>query len=192
MLLIGDILVSEDLFKTHFVCNLDACKGACCWEGDWGAPLDREEVQTLKRLRKKLRSYLTSEGNQTIDQQGSAVFYKEPGKMGTPLVEHGACAYLVYDDLGRGKCGIELAHEAGVTSFKKPISCHLYPLRYEHDKTIEFKALNYDIWDICAAACARGEKLRVPLYEFVKEGLIRKFGSRFYDALREVALDLTE
>ncbi len=192
MLLIEDIVVSETLFQTQFVCNLDACKGACCWEGDWGAPLETQEIEQLQMLREKLRPYLTEAGNEVIDEVGSAEYFKEPDKFGTPLIKSGACAYLTYDQNGIGKCGIEKAHEEGATNFRKPISCHLYPLRYEEDERIGFRSLNYDVWDICNAACHLGDRLQIPLYQFVKEGLIRKFGVEFYQALDEVAHDLTE
>ena len=189
MLVIQDKLVSEDLLKNHFVCNLKACKGACCWEGDWGAPLETNEIKALEEAREVLRPHLTEAGNTAIDQHGTSVFYKDLDKHGTPLIENGACAYLTFDDSGIARCGIEQANEDGLISFEKPISCHLYPIRYEEGPK-GFKALNYDRWDICSAACQLGKQLKVPIFQFVKEALIRKFGQAFFNELEEVSDDL--
>ena len=192
MLVIQDILVSEDLLENHFACNLSACKGACCWEGDWGAPLGDEEIELLTSHRETLRPFLTEEGNQVIDEEGSAVFYKEPQKNGTPLVNNRECAYLTFDSTGIGRCGIERANESKAVHFSKPISCHLYPIRYEEDGELGFKALNYDRWEICNAACNLGDQLKLPLYQFVKNALVRKFGKAFYEELHGVAEDLAD
>ncbi len=192
MFLIDDVLVSREIFKRKFVCNLSACKGACCWEGDWGAPLDNDEREILTEVRNLLRPYLSDEGNELIDRDGPFTYYPEPGKYGTPLQKDGACAYLTVDDEGVAQCGIEKAWADGAIEYKKPVSCHLYPLRFEVQQELSFKALNYDEWDICAAACELGESLNVPVYQFVKEALIRRFGESFYQHLEDIARDIEE
>ncbi|MBK8502682.1 MAG: DUF3109 family protein [Saprospiraceae bacterium] len=189
MLLIEEVLLSEDLFLQQFTCNLNACKGACCWEGDWGAPLEDDEIETLKEIREQLRPFLTAAGNELIDKVGSHVFYDENQTNGTPLIQGAACAYLTYDENGTGRCGIEKAYQAGVSDFIKPISCHLYPVRYTKIEHVDFEALNYERWEICQAACALGESLKMPVFRFVKDALIRKFGNSFYEELEKVAND---
>ncbi len=191
MYLIDDILVSDELFSEHFTCNLDACKGACCWEGDWGAPLEDSELQVLEESREKLRPYLTKAGNDVIDKVGSHSYYEEPKLHGTPLIEGAACAYLTFDDKGIGQCGIEKAHKDGAVNFQKPISCHLYPVRHTVEKHVSFQALNFEEWEICSPACTLGQTLKMPAYKFVKEALIRKFGLEFYQSLEQIDKDQT-
>lgn len=189
MLLIDEVLLSEDLFIQQFTCNLNACKGACCWEGDWGAPLDHEEIKILTDIREALRPFLTTAGNAIIDEVGPHVLYEENQTIGTPLIEGAACAYLTHDQNGIGQCGIEIAHRAGISDFIKPISCHLYPVRHTKIEHVDFEALNYERWEICGAACTLGESLKMPVFRFVKDALIRKFGSSFYEELERVAND---
>ena len=183
MLIVQDILISDDLVEKQFVCNLNACKGACCWEGDFGAPLEKEEMEILEKIYDKVAPYLTEEGKAAIKQQGLFKYYETPKEYGTPLIDNRACAFITYNEIGMAKCGIELAHEAGEIDFKKPISCHLYPVRVKKDRRIGFEALNYDQWDICSAACELGKKEQVPVYQFVKSALIRKYGAAFYQEL---------
>ena len=187
MLIVQDILISEDLVEVDFVCQLSACKGACCWEGDFGAPLEEAEKHTLSQEYEEIRPFLTDAGRACIEEAGLYTYYEEQEEYGTPLLENGACAYLTYDELGIAKCGIEKAWEAGATTFKKPISCHLYPVRVKSAKEVGFEALNYDKWDICSAACSHGKKLQVPVYQFVKDALIRKYGAVFYEELDQMA-----
>ena len=190
MFIIQEILVSEALIKEDFVCNLNKCKGACCWEGDYGAPLEAEEVETLSQMLPLIRPYLTTEGRKGISEQGPLQYYAEPGFYGTTLLENGACAFMTLDEAGTAQCGIERAHTAGAIDWKKPVSCHLYPVRVKKIEHMNFEALNYDRWDICTAACQLGEKLQVPIYQFVKDALIRKYGEAFWQELDEVASDL--
>ncbi len=190
MFLIREILVSHEILQHRFVCNLSACLGACCWEGDWGAPVEDYEQTILTNVRESLRPYLTRDGNELIDEQGSYVYYKEPKKMGTPLLANGHCAYLNLDSGGCASCGIETAHRDGAIDFKKPISCHLYPIRHQVESEKSFQALNYDEWDICQPACTLGKTLDLPLYEFAKEAIIRKFGVAFYEDLEAAAAEL--
>lgn len=187
MLLIQDILISDDVVKSHFVCKLDACKGACCWEGDYGAPLEVNELPILERIYPQIRPFLSPEGISVIENEGTAVYNDNHETYATPLVNNGPCAYMTLDEKGTAKCGIEQAWKAGATDFQKPISCHLYPIRVSVSDIPGFEALNYDRWDICNAACSNGAQLQVPIYQFVKDALVRKYGQEFYDELEAAA-----
>ncbi len=182
MIIVQDILVSDDVVEQQFICNLSACKGACCWEGDYGAPLDDEELPILDAIYEKVKPFLLPEGIAAIEAQGTSAFYKGMGN-GTTLVDGGPCAYMTRDVLGIAKCGIEQAWKAGETDFQKPISCHLYPIRVEKFEHFGSEALNYDKWEICSAACELGEKEQVPVYQFLKTAIIRKYGEAFYEEL---------
>lgn len=183
MILVQEKLVSNDVVEQQFLCNLKACKGACCWEGDFGAPLENEELQTLENIYEEIKPFLLEEGKKAIEEQGVFAYYKEDKEYGTPLLKSGACAYLTYDDLGIAKCGIEQAYFAGKTEFRKPISCHLYPIRVTENEQTGFVALNYESWEICSPACDLGTKEKMPLYKFAKDAIIRKFGEEFYEEL---------
>lgn len=190
MIIVQDVLISEEIIEEQFMCNLDACKGACCWEGDYGAPLEDQEIEILEAEFPNIVPYLTEEGKQSIEKEGLYSFYKEEQDFGTPLLQNGACAYLTYDELGIAKCGIEKAFLAGATSFKKPISCHLYPIRIQSAAKTSYDLMNYDRWEICSAACTLGKKQKMPVYQFVKDALIRKYGKAFYEELDAVAQEL--
>ena len=180
MIVLDKTLVSDDIADQFFVCHLEACKGACCVEGDLGAPLSPDELPVLEEIYTAVAPYLSEAGRQAIAKQGTWVLDEE-GDYSTPTVGGRECAYAVYDDRGVLKCGIEQAHRDGKTDFQKPVSCHLYPIRttvYE-----EFEALNYDRWHICDPACALGSSLGVPLYQFLKEPLIRRYGNDWYNRL---------
>lgn len=187
MIIVKDILISDDLIEEQFMCNLNACKGACCWKGDWGAPLEEEEKTILDEIYKTIEPYLSKEGRKVISEKGKYTYYKEPGEFGTPLLDNAACAYMTYDLKGVAQCGIEKAYKDGVIDFKKPISCHLYPVRVNADKDSHFEALNYDRWDICNAACKKGKENQMPVYRFVQDALIRRYGQDFYDELEAAA-----
>lgn len=181
MIVIDDKIVSEELKTKHFVCNLSACKGACCVEGDSGAPLDFDEIDVMENIYEKVKPYITQEGITAIENQGNFILDKEDGVMKTPLIEGtGACAYVNYKN-GIAHCGIERAWLDKKIEFRKPVSCHLYPVRITKHK--DFEAVNYERWDICNPACSQGAELKVPIYKFVKEALIRKYGEEFYAAL---------
>jgi len=184
MYFIQDVLVSDEVLEARFACDIGACKGACCWEGDFGAPLDAEEVEILENIFSQVRPYLDPAGIQVLEKEGTAVHYPELGKMGTPLVEGGPCAYLAFDPDGTAHCGIEKAWAAGATTFRKPISCHLYPIRVLDHPGGAFEALNYDRWSICAGACARAEREGISLVDFAREALVRKYGEAFHEELR--------
>lgn len=180
MIVIKDLIFSPDLWEREFVCNLEKCKGACCVEGETGAPLEHDEVPVLETFVKEYGSeYLTEEGQEVIQKEG--VWTKDSEGLKTPLLENGACAFIHTDKHGMHSCGIEKAHQDGKTEFQKPISCHLYPIRLEDFG--QFTAVNYERWDICKSACSLGKELKVPVYQFTRDALIRKFGEETYDML---------
>ena len=185
MIQIDDKLISEDIFSEEFVCNLTKCKGACCVEGDVGAPLDKEETVILERIFDQIKPYLTADGVRALEQQGTWTVDPMDGDYVTPMVEGRECAYVTYDDKGITKCGIEKAYEDGAVDWQKPISCHLYPIRVKDYRT--FTALNYHEWPICNDACILGKELKVPVYKFLKTPLIRKYGEEFYQTLTDAA-----
>ncbi|MFL2623065.1 MAG: DUF3109 family protein [Flavobacteriaceae bacterium] len=180
MFQLGKTIVSEAILDNDFACNLSACKGACCVDGDAGAPLEAHELKTLQDIYPKLKPYLTAEGINAIENQGLYVTTKD-GEFETPLVNGADCAYVTYDENQTALCGIEQAYNQGDVSWKKPVSCHLYPIRVKDYS--EFSAVNYHKWQICDTACSLGQALKIPIYKFVKEALIRKFGSAWYQAL---------
>ena len=188
MILIDDIIVSDEILEKKFICNLKACKGACCVEGDGGAPLEEEEADLLLEHIEKIAPYISPDGKKAINTQGVAVPDNDGQytDLATPLIDDGACAYIGYDNDEIAYCSIERAYNDGVIPFNKPISCHLYPIRMKRmDGTI---ALNYDTWDICTAACTLGEQQQMPVHEFLKVPIIRRFGSEFYEVLDQIYL----
>lgn len=186
---IGDILVSDELLEKHFVCDLSACKGACCVEGDDGAPLTEEEVSLIEDHIEDIKPYMIQEGIDVVDEKG--VFYMDrTNEPVTQLVKKKDCVFVTLDENGITKCGIEYAYKDGKIPFNKPISCHLYPIRVGHFKT--FKSLNYDQWPICSPACKLGEELKVPVYKFLKEPIIRAFGEDLYKELEKVEQQIKE
>lgn len=180
MIKVGDILVSDDIKTIEFVCHLEKCKGACCVEGDLGAPLEEDELPVMHKIQKAVAPYLTAEGKKAIAEQGPYIL-DEDGDYSTPTIGGKECAYAHYDEKGILKCGIEQAYLDGKTKFRKPISCHLYPIRITKKKG--FEAVNYHQWNICADACKLGSALGVPLYKFLKDPLVRKYGQKWYDEL---------
>lgn len=184
MIQIGKALLSEDVIEKEFVCNLSACKGACCIDGDAGAPLSKEELPILEKIYKDVEPFLTSAGKKAIEEQGLYTT-NEFGEYETTLVDGKDCAYVIFDEHETTMCGIEEAYNQGIVDWKKPISCHLYPIRIQ-DYT-EFSAVNYHKWEICDDACSLGKELQVPVYKFVKQALIRKFGEDWYAELEKTA-----
>lgn len=181
----GKTVISQDIFEAHFVCDLTKCKGACCVEGDSGAPLDKEEVLILEKEYEKIKPFLRAEGIKAIAEQGTSTIDEHDGELVTPLVNDKECAYVVFDNKGATLCGIELAWKQGETSFRKPVSCHLYPIRIQSYSS--FDAVNYDKWEICSPACTLGKELKVPVYKFAKDSLIRKYGEPWYNELEIIA-----
>ena len=188
MFQIANTLISEEILENDFVCNLNSCKGACCVEGQSGAPLTAGETKILDGVFEQVKPFLRPEGIAAIEEQGTFVKGND-GEWETPLIHGEECAYVTFDGNGVAKCGLEAAHYAGATLWKKPISCHLYPIRVR--EYTEFTAVNYHKWEICDAACSLGAELQLPIYKFVKEALIRKFGTSWYEELEEVARERT-
>lgn len=187
MIIIQDKIVSDELVEEQFLCNLDACKGACCWEGDAGAPLAIEELDVIKDIYPVVSPFLSPAGRAAIAEEGLYTPDEEESVFRTTLIDNGPCAYMTLDHQGKAQCGIEQAWQQGLVAFRKPISCHLYPVRVTKNSNNGFEALNYERWDICTAACAKGKEAQLPVYRFVKEALIRKYGEDFYEELDHYA-----
>lgn len=181
MLQIQDTLVSDEVILESFVCNLSRCHGACCVEGDCGAPVEESEKRILEDLLPRIEPYMRPEGIEAVRLQGAWTDDPYDHAPSTPLVNGRECAYLTFSPDGTALCAIEQAYRDGRIAFQKPISCHLYPIRLS--RILSFTALNYHRWDICRDACALGRKLGVPVYEFLREPLIRRFGQAWYDEL---------
>jgi hypothetical protein len=169
MIIVQDKLVSDDVVEQQFICNLSACKGACCWEGDFGAPLEKDELQILESILDKVKPFLSPAGIAALEAQGPYQWFEGMKENGTTLIDGGPCAYMTYDALGVAQCGIEMAWKAGAIDYQKPISCHLYPIRIAKYEHFDSEALNYDRWDI-----------------------IRKYGHDFYEELDGAAKFLKE
>lgn len=184
MFQLGKTIVSEEIIENDFLCNLTACKGACCIDGEAGAPLDTKETKILKDIYQKVKPFLRPEGIEAIEKQGVYTTTQE-GLFETPLINNADCAYVIFDEKNVALCAIEEAYNQGEISWKKPVSCHMYPVRVQEYST--FSAVNYHKWPICDDACALGKELGVPVYQFVKEALIRKFGLNWYEELEKIA-----
>jgi hypothetical protein len=177
MLQINDTIVSFDLFDQYFVCDLTSCKGGCCIEGDAGAPLEEEEISKIEEILPIIWNDLSEESRKIINTQG--VFYIDPdNEPVTSIVNGRECVFTYIDEDGVCKCAIEKAFREGKTDFYKPVSCHLYPVRVQRYN--EFQAINYHKWQVCTCARTLGYKLKIPVYKFLKEALIRKFGEDWY------------
>ena len=184
MIEVKNTLVHEDVVRENFICNLNKCKGICCIEGDSGAPLERSELAILEEIYPMVKPYMTEKGIAVIEEFGTHVKDFE-GDYTTPCVDtNKECAYVIMEN-GITKCSIEKAYEDGKIAWKKPISCHLYPIRITNYP--EFDVLHYDRWNICSPACSFGNELKVPVYQFLKEPLIRKYGAEWYQELVDKA-----
>ena len=187
MIAIENVLLSDQIISEQFVCDLSKCKGACCVDGDAGAPLDRTELKEIDAVFDKVVPYLNEISKKEIERQGRFVYDKEFGWV-TPTINSKVCVYGIFDSNGIVKCGIEKAYLDGKTTWKKPISCHLFPVIVKKSSDGITELANYEPReDNCKAACTLGKKLKVPVYEFLKEPLIRKFGKEFYTALAATA-----
>ena len=184
MFQIGKTIVSEDIIEKDFICNLNACKGACCVDGDAGAPLEAKEAVILENIYPIIKPYLRKESIQAIETQGTHIV-TEDGELETPLIDGADCAYVIFDEKNTALCAIEEAYNQGDIDWKKPVSCHLYPVRIQ--EYTSFSAVNYHRWEICDDACSLGAELQVPIYKFVKEALVRKFGEDWYQELTVIA-----
>ncbi len=182
MIKINDTLVSNDIVEVKFACNLKHCFGECCVAGDAGAPLEEEEISIIEDYFDEIKPYLTEKGIQIIEKYG--VFdYDADGEFVTPLIDNQECAFT-YFEKNIAFCAIEKAFIDGKIDFLKPVSCHLYPIRITKHKTCT--AVNFHDWDICKSALKNGKNNGVPLYKFLKEPLIRKFGREWYERLVEL------
>lgn len=186
---VKDKVVSTQIFEKKFVCDLTACKGACCVEGDAGAPLTFEEVDLLEENLEGILPYMRQEGIDAVNKSG--VFYiDEDNEPVTTLVNGAECAFVYFDENRITKCAVEQAHKDGKSTFKKPISCHLYPIRVQ--KFHDFETLNYNEWAICKPACSCGEALNVPVFRFLKEPIVRAYGEEFFAELEVVDREMRE
>jgi len=186
MIQIQDKIISLDVFEKKFTCNPGICRGSCCIQGDSGAPLNEEETLILENEYDRIKNYLSEKGNQTIQIQGKWIFDKDGDRV-TPLVEGLECAYAVFEN-GIARCGIENAWKQEKTTFRKPISCHLYPVRIS--KVGALTALNYHQWSVCVSALEFGSSMGIPLYVFLKDPIIRAFGNEFYMEMGKAAKQL--
>ena len=181
MIVIEHTLVSDEVMEEYFVCDLSKCKGGCCEDGDTGAPLETKELDIINEVYETVKPYLTREGIKEIEKTGRYQYDREYGWV-TPAVDNGMCAYGYHDHQGILKCAFEQAYYDGRISWKKPISCHLFPIRIKVGK--EYDLVNYEPREnLCAPACKLGNKLKVPVYQFLKEAIIRKYGQEYYEAM---------
>jgi len=187
MIAIDNILVSDEVVQEHFVCDLNKCKGGCCVDGDAGAPLEDQELEYIREAYEMVKPYLPHRAIEEIERQGLYVYDREFGWV-TPTINSEICVYGIFDEKGIVKCGIEQAYNDGKISWKKPISCHLYPIKTKKSSDGSLDLVNYEPRaDLCSCGCKLGAKLKVPAYVFLKEALVRKYGEEFYEALDAVA-----
>jgi len=190
MVIIQGVLISRSLFAKSFVCNITKCKGACCWEGDFGAPLTDEEIDQIDGDLETILPSLPEAHQQRIQDKGFHTYYRGMNDTGTELMPDNACVFMTRDKNGIAHCGIEQANNQGKSSLRKPISCHLYPIRMKSNIQNGLQHMTYNQWDICNPACQLGEELKVPVYQFLKEAIIRKFGEAFYEEMEAAARHL--
>jgi hypothetical protein len=189
LIVIDNILISDDVVEQQFVCDLSKCKGGCCEEGDAGAPLEDAELETVLEMYEKIKPYLTPESIAEVEKKGKYVYHKEFGWV-TPTLgnDNEICVYGTRDAKGIIKCAFEQAYYDGVIPWKKPISCHLFPIIAKKGRHGDYERVNYEPREkLCNPACGLGKKLKVPTYEFLKEPLTRKYGQEFYKALDKAA-----
>jgi hypothetical protein len=186
MIQIGSSLLSLDIFEKEFVCDISKCKGICCIEGDSGAPYSEDEIPVIEAHLDKILPFLSSENRKVLIKNG--IYYiDDEGEKVTTLINNAECAFVIQEN-GVLSCGIERAWLQGLVPIPKPISCHLYPIRCRQYK--EFEAVNYDTWHICKDAVCKGKQEKVPVYKFLKNALIRKYGENWYYELESIALQL--
>jgi len=193
MIAIDQVLISDEVVEEQFVCNLSSCKGGCCEDGDAGAPLEKAELAEIDKAYEIIEPYMTRGGKEEVKRAGRYYYDRSFGWV-TPTLNGALCAYGRKDAQGVIHCAIEQAYNDGKIQWKKPISCHLFPIRIKKSrKDPDIEYLNYEPrQDLCQSACSLGKKLEVPVYTFLKEALIRKYGSEFYEALSQAAEKLKE
>lgn len=180
MIIVKSAIVSDDIADRCFCCDLAKCKGQCCIEGDSGAPLEKEEAELMETLLEAIKPYMTAEGREAVEKDGVWAIDSD-GDLGTTLVNGRECAFVCWGEDGTAYCAIERAYLDGKIEFRKPVSCHLYPIRVENYGS--FEAVNYHRWEICQSAVECGRHIGEPLYKYLKEPLIRKFGEEWYEEL---------
>ena len=186
MIEINDTVISLDLIESFFHCDLVHCKGECCIEGDAGAPLEKEEFNILRKILPVVWNDLSPEAQAVINRQGVG-YIDISGDIVTSIVNVRTCVFTCYDAVGACRCAIEKAYNEGRIDFLKPVSCHLYPIRVKRYKN--YFAVNYHQWKVCRAAEILGKQKSIPLYKFLREPLVRKFGEEWYNALDACALE---
>jgi len=185
VIVIDKVLVSDNIVEKQFVCDLTKCKGGCCEDGDAGAPLDDDELDIIVELYESIKPYLSQAAIAEIERKGKYVYHKEFGWV-TPTLGNDSeiCVYGIRDKDGIIKCAFEQAYYDGKINWKKPISCHLFPIIAKNGKNGNYDKMNYEPREkLCNPACSLGKKLQVPTYQFLKEAVIRKYGEEFYKAL---------
>ena len=189
MIQIDDKILSLELFANKFICNIAKCHGVCCVEGDSGAPLEEDEGKIIDEIYPKIKHLLSPGAIEVIEEEGTSVIDFD-NDLVTPIVNGKECVYTYFDTKGGVHCAIEMAWKQGLVDFRKPISCHLYPIRTR--KLSMGEALNYDVWPICKDAIVLGKREGVSVYKFLKEPLIRKYGEAFYAEMEEAEKQLEE
>lgn len=189
MIQIKDTVLSDDIFEEYFICDLHKCKGACCVEGNSGAPLEQDELEKIKTILPEIWNDLSPQAQSLIQEQGIA-YVDYDGELVTSIIKGRECVFTYFDERGICKCAIDKAFREGRISVQKPVSCHLYPIRLH--KYAAFTAVNYNSWSICKPATKFGREEGVKVYQFLKEPLIRKFGEEWYAEVCEAAKLLDE
>lgn len=184
MIQIQQTLISDDIFEEEFICDLCRCKGQCCIDGESGAPITKEEYTEINEILPEIWDDLSPKAQELINEQGIA-YTDYDGELVTSIIKGEECVFTFFDENDVCKCAIDNAYREGRISVQKPISCHLYPIRLKEYE--EFTAVNYNRWSICEPAVDLGRKNGVPLYRFLKEPLIRKFGEDWYNEVCEAA-----
>ena len=189
MIVIDNVLVSDEIVEKQFVCDLAKCRGGCCEDGDAGAPLEDDELDIILELYEQVKPYLSEASIDEIEKNGKYVYHREFGWV-TPTLptDSEICVYGIRGKDGVIKCAFEQAYSDGKIAWKKPVSCHLFPIITKRGKNGDYEKMNYEPREkLCNPACALGKKLQVSTYEFLKEAVIRKYGKEFYQALDTVA-----
>lgn len=181
---VGGILISSDILTERFCCDYEKCRGICCVEGDAGAPVTLDEIDAIEDSLDAVWTDLSASAQSVIDHQGVA-YNDRDGDLVTSIVRGKDCVFTCYDG-DNCLCALEKAFRSGKTRFQKPISCALYPIREKHFDG-GLTGLNYHRWAVCADAVEKGKALDLPVYRFLREPLIRRFGQQWYDELCEVA-----
>jgi hypothetical protein len=187
MIIIDNKIISDDVAEAQFVCDLAKCKGGCCEDGDAGAPLSKEELEEVDKYYEVIKPYMTKDAIAEVEKNGKYLYNEEFGWV-TPVLpsDNEICVYAYRENNGLIKCAFEQAYNEGKIKWKKPISCHLYPIIAYPGKHGDYERLNYEPRKkMCSPACSLGEKLKVPVYQFLKEPLIRKYGEEFYEVLEQ-------